>query len=159
MKYAALLLIGLLIAGCGATRYQRIGSEGGYDDQCITDTNCLVWFRGNSQTPSERAMFYSLYRCAELTLERGFDYFVVESSIEDLQKSEYHVPAEYKTTTTTEGNKTETKTSFSPARVETVEKPLARIRISMFKGEKPADAKEAYSAREVMRNLEPRIER
>lgn len=71
-----------LVAGCTtATPYQPLerGSKvrGGYVDQRIEDNRYRVSFSGNSLTSRETVETYLLFRAAELTLERGYDWFVM----------------------------------------------------------------------------------
>jgi len=69
----------VLLAGCiTPTPYRpAVGPGPGYREQQIEDDRYRVTFRGNRVTPRETVETYLLYRAAELTLERGFDYFVV----------------------------------------------------------------------------------
>jgi hypothetical protein len=53
-----------------------MGSRG-YTDQQIDDNTVYVTFRGNGFTPQEIVHTYLLRRCAEGTLQHGFDYFVI----------------------------------------------------------------------------------
>lgn len=71
------LVVGLLamaLAGC-MTAYQPRGATGGYEEQKLDDDTWRVSFYGNGNTPRAAVLKYFLYRCAELTLERGFQYF------------------------------------------------------------------------------------
>jgi hypothetical protein len=80
------MTLGLLVAGCTAsppTPYQPFrahsagGIHGGYSEQQLAPDRYLVRFHGNSLTARDRVEGYMLYRAAELTLQRGFDWFVV----------------------------------------------------------------------------------
>jgi hypothetical protein len=65
-----------LLAGC-ATAYQPDGVSGGYSDQ-VRDGNIVqVSFRGNGLTTPETLQSFVLRRCAEVTLQDGFTYFVL----------------------------------------------------------------------------------
>lgn len=70
---AGLLAI-LLLAGC-QTGYQPRGATGGYEEQKLDEDMYRVSFYGNGNTPRGAVLKYFLYRCAELTLERGYAYF------------------------------------------------------------------------------------
>ncbi len=63
-----------LLSAC-MTPYQPKGMTGGYTDQKLDENTYLVSFQGNGNTPSGVVAKYFLYRCAELTLERGYVYF------------------------------------------------------------------------------------
>lgn len=49
----------------------------GFTDQKIEDDRFRITFRGNAQTSRDAVETYLLLRSAELTLENGYDYFVV----------------------------------------------------------------------------------
>lgn len=84
---AYLLVIGaaLLLAACATpTPYQSATADKyGYAEQPLEDNRYRVTFKGNRATSRETVENYLLLRAADLTLERGGDYFrVVEKSIE-----------------------------------------------------------------------------
>jgi hypothetical protein len=64
----------LLLAGC-MTGYQPHGMTGGHQERKLDEDMYHVSFHGNGNTPRAVVLKYFLYRCAELTLERGYDYF------------------------------------------------------------------------------------
>jgi hypothetical protein len=51
---------------------------GGYSEVRLAENRFQVTFEGNSLTSRERVESYMLYRAAELTLQQGFDWFVIE---------------------------------------------------------------------------------
>jgi hypothetical protein len=65
-----------LLASC-ATPYQPQGHRAGYTDQRIDESTYVVSYRGDGTTDAERAWNFWMYRCAELTLEKGFAYFSI----------------------------------------------------------------------------------
>ena len=70
----------LLLAACAtATPYGPASQGGGYgfSDQRIESNRFRITFRGNSSTPRETVENSLLYRAAELTVDQGYDYFVV----------------------------------------------------------------------------------
>jgi hypothetical protein len=76
----AALLAPLLLFGCTTpTPYQPLaagtGVSGGYSDQVLDDTHFQVSFSGNDMTPRAQVETYLLYRAAELTTAKGFDWF------------------------------------------------------------------------------------
>ena len=71
------ILLGLLLAGC-ATPYGAFGFTGGYRDEKVDDTHYRVRFDGNGHASKERIWNFWFYRCAELTKEKGFVYFILE---------------------------------------------------------------------------------
>jgi len=73
-------LVAVLIplAGC-ATAYRPENVTGGYTDFRLEDTTYRVRFKGNNYTPRDKVELFLLYRCAELTTQLGYDYFVLLS--------------------------------------------------------------------------------
>ncbi len=73
------LVIGLTLAACVAsTPYESASRTGyGYSDQRIESDRYRVTFRGNAATSRETVENYLLLRSAEITLENGYDYFIV----------------------------------------------------------------------------------
>ncbi len=59
-----------------ATPYQKLGATGGYEDFPISGNSYHVSFHGNGLIGSAKVNQYFLRRCAEITLEKGFDFFV-----------------------------------------------------------------------------------
>jgi hypothetical protein len=79
---AALGTGALLLAGCtGPTPYQPATGYGfnrtGYSDQRIEDNRYMVSFAGNSLTSRETVERYLLFRAAELTVQQGYDSFIL----------------------------------------------------------------------------------
>ena len=69
----------IFFAGC-ATGYQSLGYTGGYSDMQLGENTFKVSFTGNGHTLQRRATDFTLLRSAELTLEHGYRYFIVNSS-------------------------------------------------------------------------------
>jgi hypothetical protein len=74
-RFAILLWIGLL-ARC-ATEYQPQSFTGGFSDFMTAPDEAVVTFHGNGYTPAERVVEMAALRCAEVTLQHGYRYFVV----------------------------------------------------------------------------------
>lgn len=64
------------LLGC-VTPYQSHGATGGYRDRQIDDQTLHVEFSGNGYTSRDTVHKYFMYRCAELTQQHGFKYFMV----------------------------------------------------------------------------------
>lgn len=73
----AWLVATALVASC-ATPYGRSGFTGGYSDQRISDSAYVVSFNGNGYASQMHVWNMWIYRCAELTLEKGFRYFTLK---------------------------------------------------------------------------------
>jgi len=65
-----------LLAGC-VTAYQPDGVSGGYSDKVLAGNTVQVTFRGNRLTTPETVHSFLLRRCAEVTLQDGYNYFAL----------------------------------------------------------------------------------
>jgi len=75
----------IIFCGC-ATPYQSDGFGGGYSEFRITRDTFVVTFRGNSFTPSQKVLEYTLMRASELTVQNGYTYFSVIDSQDTTKK-------------------------------------------------------------------------
>lgn len=78
----------LVLLGACSTPYQPAGwfsMRGGYDEKELEPGIWRVTFGGNGYTSRESAQTYWLYRCAELTLEKGYDGFQILSGMQLLE--------------------------------------------------------------------------
>ena len=83
--YPALLLLILSIDGC-TTPYQERGILGtGYTESRLDSTTFQVTYHGDRSMDRDLVERYTLFRCAELTLEQGADYFAVVETSGDMQ--------------------------------------------------------------------------
>jgi hypothetical protein len=73
----AALVAALMVAAC-ASPYGQNTVIGGYSDTRIDDTHYQVRFDGNGNSSQERVWNFWLYRCAELTKQKGFTYFALQ---------------------------------------------------------------------------------
>jgi len=73
----AALTVAILSACATATPYQPLKAGEGYAEQKLEANRYRVAFAANSATPRQQAQDYVLLRAAELTLEQGYDYFVL----------------------------------------------------------------------------------
>lgn len=65
-----------LFTSC-ATPYQSGGMMGGYSESQLNNDTYKVSFTGNAYTSLNKVQNYLLYRCAQLTLGKGYKYFVI----------------------------------------------------------------------------------
>lgn len=91
---AALATTTLMVAGCATeTRYRPATGQGfsrtGYSDRRIEPDRFLVSFQGNSVTSRDTVERYLFFRAAELTLQNGYDYFVMVDRDTDRQSRTY----------------------------------------------------------------------
>jgi hypothetical protein len=73
-KVVPALLAGVLLVAC-ATPYKEHGLGGGYTDEKLDETHYRVKFSGNGYASSDRVWAFWMYRCAELTREKGYTHF------------------------------------------------------------------------------------
>lgn len=77
----ALTLLAFLSACASSTLYSPAERAGdyGYSEQQIEENRFRIMFRGNSFTDRETVETFLLFRAAEVTIEQGFDHFIVVS--------------------------------------------------------------------------------
>jgi hypothetical protein len=117
-----------LLTNC-ATSYQPLSFTGGYSDQRLDSNTAQVSFRGNGYTAPETVHSYLLRRCAEVTLQNGYNYFVLVDAEEP-----------------NEGN-----TNIYGAKVNNKFRDTTTIK--MFKGNKPEADVHAYDAASVIQSI------
>ncbi len=86
-----LLALFILLQAC-ATGYKKDGLTGGFSETRLDENIFMVSFRGNGYTKTERAIDFTLLRCAELTLQHGFKYFIVTEANTSVKVSTYKTP-------------------------------------------------------------------
>ena len=74
-KIALLVLLACLLTGC-STPYQANGLMGGYSDYMVAPDEAIVTFSGNGYTSAMQVIQMTARRCAEVTLQHGYRYFV-----------------------------------------------------------------------------------
>ena len=76
----------LALAVC-ATGYQAHGITGGYSERRISDSAYDATFNGNGFASHDRVYNFWLYRCAELTLSRGYALFSARTDQASAQRA------------------------------------------------------------------------
>ena len=160
-----LLSVPLLLAlgACAIeTPYQPGNGGYGYREQQIEDNRYRVSFAGNPSTPRETVQNYLLYRAAELTVQKGFDYFtVVDQDVE--RSTRYHSSGYvddfgyYDRFYTRRGHRRFYRPGFYSANAYPISEYSSLADIVMGEGEKPEDEPNAYDALDVLQNLQPLI--
>ncbi len=174
----AAIAAGLLAACATSTPYQPASSPRsyGFSDQKIEENRYRLTFRGNSSTDRETVENFLLFRAAELTIQNGYDHFIVVEGDTEARRS-------YSTSGTSAG-------FFGPAYFgrygypyggfgyafpyyaygfgwgapfDSYTREITRYSaiafIAMHRGPKPADNPQAFDARDVETNLRQLIER
>ena len=181
---AAVIAGGLALASCvTATPYQPATGSGayrtGYWDEQIDSNHFRVTFAGNSLTSRDTVERYLLYRAAELTVQHGYDYFILADRDTDLRTRTYTTPGAFGGGGFGAGaygywgpswryrGRGFGWRSWDPfmgdpfwdrsVDINTVDKYEANAEIVLGRGPKPSDNVRAFDAREVMNNLGPSI--
>jgi len=167
----------LAVAGCQtATPYQPLtrggSAPGGYSDSRIAPDRFRVSFQGNSMTSRETVETYLLYRAAQLTTQRGFDWFITAQRNTERRTNTYvdrpfgPGPFGYWGPTWRYRSRGFGWRSWDPlwgdpfwdrsVDVRTVDRYEAVAEIVTGRGPKPADPR-AFDARAVLTTLGPQI--
>lgn len=91
-KSSTILLVFFFLAGC-MSPYQPSGLGGGYTDMALSKDTYFVTFRGNGVTPPDVVQSYVLRRSAELTLNKGYKFFVITSGGTNVSNQIVRTPA------------------------------------------------------------------
>lgn len=178
-KFFALAALALLSACATATPYQPSATATGYgySEQQIEPNRARVSFRGNAITDREQVETYLLFRAAELTVEKGFDYFVVANRDTDARTRRYverdpfypRFRPVYWYYSPRWGWRAYYDPFFDPfydpfdfwghRQTYEVTRYEAVAEIAMFAGAKPSGNEDAYDAREVIANLQAQVVR
>lgn len=168
MRMLVLAAAALLAACATATPYQPGAPNAyGFQEQQIENNRLRITFRGNTMTDRATVETYLLYRAAELTLERGHDYFIVANRDTEehsrLQGTGPRPPRfgfDYWYFSPRRGWSPWYDSFWDePSSYREVTRYEAVAEIAMFSGQKPADDANAFDAREVQSNLQGRIVR
>jgi hypothetical protein len=160
-RLAGIALAAILLAGCATleTPYQpaREGRGYGYTDQKLESNRYRVRFVGNDSTDREVVENYLLYRAAELTLQHGYDYFVVADQGTEAQRYHYQ--------SLSGGFGGWGRYYWGPRMglgvgygiVDAATEYEGSMEVVMFKGKKKESEVKAFNAAEVKQNLEPEV--
>jgi len=162
----ALAVLAISALSACATPYQAKGFRGGYSDIRIDSNTVMVAYRGNAYTDRQTVQSYLLYRCAQVTVGDGYDYFVLTGADTEARQGAISTPSTYSSTTSASaiasGNSafghSQTFGAVNPGQTITYTKYGANAVIKMFKGKKPLEDSQAYDAHEAIQYMGPRIE-
>jgi hypothetical protein len=170
----------LVVAGCATeTAYRPATGSGferaGYSDRMIEPNRYMVSFAGNSYTSRDTVERYLLYRSAELTVQQGYDYFILSDRNTDKRTRTYTTPSldggpygyGYWGPSWRYRGRGFGWRSWDPfwgdpffdrsVDVQTIDKYEASAEIVLGRGPKPANNVRAFDAHQVMNNLGPTI--
>jgi hypothetical protein len=153
MKGALLTLaLSSVLAACVATPYQTSGLTGGFGEQQLKEDIWRVRFGGNGFTTRETAQTYWLYRCAEITLEKGYQGFEILSHIQLVLP----VPADVFFQTEAGFSRTATPI-YIPIYTDESNKPRIEADIRLLRRPFQAAPPKVFDAAELKTALEPRV--
>jgi hypothetical protein len=148
------------LAGCAKPAlYQPMrGEDVGYGEQQLEKNRYRVWFAGNSATPRETVEDYVLYRCAELTLEHGYDYFVLSDRTAEREQAGGGSGISLGIGGFRFGGRGGVSVGVGTGiPLGGDAKYFGQADAVFMKGKKPANDASAFDAREIKANLEPGI--
>lgn len=172
----SILALAALAACASPTTYHPASasaSSTGYSDQQVESNRFRVRFAGNSMTSRETVERYLLFRAAELTVERGYDWFVMADRNTERHSSTYvdqpFGPGNYgywgpawRYRSAGRGWRSWDPYWGDPfwdrsVDVTTVDRFEADAEIVVGRGPKPSDDRRAFDARDVLANLRDTI--
>ena len=124
-----------LLSAC-ATEYQSQGLTGGFNDTLTGPNTATVSFKSNAFTSMEQTKSFAFRRAAEITLQNGYDYFLVENNNQFVKEEQ--LQGTVSCTTTGYGSTYTTyNTNCNNIGGGTITKPRVELEIRMFNGDVP----------------------
>ena len=141
-----------LIVGC-ATAYQSQGLSGGFSETQLDTNVYTVRFSGNGYTSPSKAADFALLRSAEITLMRGYKYFLIIDKNSYIKQTQGSIPVRNYESGTISGYGGSARYSGYSTSYEdyTINKPKSENTIVMLK-ERPADSV-SYNAQIIYNSL------
>jgi hypothetical protein len=152
VQWIALIISAMLLSACATANYQPLGAGGGYQDSRLDTNTVRVTYYGNAATSQATVENYMLYRCAQVTLKYGYDYFIVASGGTTAQTSSYTAPG---LLTTFNNNKPTSTGFYLPGQTTYFSREISTAVIKMYHGSKPSSVLSAYNAREIVKYVGP----
>lgn len=154
------------LAACATpTPYQPRTDGFGYAEEQIETNRYLVTFAGNAVTPRTVVETYVLYRAAQITVDKGYDWFVLASSETDASTNYSGwvdgFPGSYGPFGGAYygwGKNVGIGIGGGTVSANPITRYTAQAMIVLYKGEKPADNVHAYAAQDVIERLKPKVE-
>lgn len=156
IRYVIFMLSVIFLVGC-STKYQSVGYTGGFSETQLSQNAFNVSFRGNGFTSRQQVADFTLLRSAELTLQNGFQYFILTNA--DKYTDTYTTSERYNTTfnANTYGNQTYGTAYTTKSGGHTYVKPSQNNTILCFK-EKPNYNGLIYDANFVVQSIKTKYE-
>ena len=164
-RILALVAAAALAACATATPYQPARNGGyGYAESRIESNRYSLSFSGNAVTERETVETNLLYRASVLTVQNGYDYFIVVNRAVDPKRQLYAVPSSryafapyYNYYSPRLGWRPWDDPFWTRDTISEVTRYTASAEVVLYKGRKPADNSNAFDARDVMANLHSKI--
>jgi hypothetical protein len=148
----------LALAGC-ATSYGPTGIGGGFSETRRADDIYVIHFRGNGYTKPEQVEEMAFLRAAELTIEKGFRYFVILGESGSTDSTVVAMPGQSFTTGSINPyGGFQARTTSIGGMPLMVRMPSARLHIGLAH-EKFSQERTFYEARAIVDNLRPKYKR
>jgi hypothetical protein len=143
-----IIVFTFLMMSCapGPTGYWKLGVGDpytGYSETQIQKDVFQVSYKCNDATTYDAMKGLLAYRCAEITLQNGYDYFVVIEE-KDITTEDFWGMAP--------GGRRRYDASL-----QTVNAPGATVLIKLKHGKKPEENMKAFDAREILTHVGPKI--
>ena len=95
-RIVACLLISFFLSACATTSYKKIDSWGyGYQETQLQPDVYRVDYEGSVDTDVPTVKDFALLRCAELTLQKGYKFFIILDAKSSTKVSVVTVPSVY----------------------------------------------------------------
>ncbi|MGH1480814.1 MAG: CC0125/CC1285 family lipoprotein [Geminicoccales bacterium] len=151
-----------VLAACSMpTPYQPANGGYGYKEQQLEANRYRVSFDGNASTDRDDVQNYLLYRAAELTVQKDFDYFTIVDRDLDRSTRYYNQGFVNDFGFRRFRGRRNNRRFFGPRFVSSSSYPVdeysSTADIVMGKGEKPVEDAQAYDALDVLQQLQPSI--
>lgn len=154
------LLAALALSAC-TSPYGQDFLFGGYRDKKIDDSTYVVSFSGNGNTSKDQVWYYWIYRCAELTSQKGYGYFTLEQNEKSasMGREGGMVPA---VSRPHEGELIQVKGGGAPIYYYvpggTTTRWSSNATVHMYPGPLPAGQLWGFSAKSVLEQLKPYVD-
>ncbi len=166
------IAIVLLLSSCGPSKYMAKSDNWlkmyGYDEMPMDSTTYQVTYNGDDNTPAEVVDRYALFRSAELTVAKGFTYFIVMDGTANTNTSTTTLPGAETHNTSIEHALDPQTGQMIPVGVTTTHRDYMTMThtahtvtktIRMYKGERPSDNAHAFDAQSMISVMGPAISR
>lgn len=158
MRNIVAVLLSCLLAACAtATPYRPMDEGTGYGEQRLESNRYRVWFAGNSATARQTVENYVLYRAAELTLDNGYDYFVLSDRSTSGEHEHHGSGVGFSLGGFRFGSRSGFGIGIGTSTGPGGTRFYGQADVFAAKGRKPAENPAAFDAREIKANLERSI--